>query len=120
MITIKRLERIQVTVYFLSIVSSYLIGGAGMCIGVIIGGVIIFIDWFLLKKMSFYFVRGNRGAMFGSLVRYIFIGLLLLFVFCICKLNVWGVLWGISIVLLSLVLVTFYLTFNYLFKVGGN
>lgn len=91
-----------------------------MCVGVIIGGVIIFIDWFLLKKMSFYFVRGNRGAMFGSLVRYIFIGLLLLFVFCICKLNVWGVLWGISIVPLSLVLVTFYLTFNYLFKVGGN
>lgn len=91
-----------------------------MCIGVVVGGIIIFIDWFLLKKMSFYFVNGNRGAVFGSFIRYIFIGFLLLFVFCICKLNVWGILWGISIVPLSLILVTFYLTFNCLFKAGGN
>ncbi len=120
MITIRRLEQIQLVVYLLSIVFSYLVSGVGMCIGVAVGGIIVFIDWFLLKNMSFYFVKkGGKGAIFGSLIRCIFIGILLLLSFSIFGLNVGGVLWGVSIVPLSLLLVTFYLTFNYL-KAGGS
>lgn len=107
MTQIKRLEIILVMLYLIAVGIAFFVLNF-LFIGVLVGGAIAIIDWFILKKMSFRWVRKGRFSLFGNIVRLLMIAFLIILSYKLLAYSFIGLLIGFSILPIS-VLVYFVL-----------
>ncbi|WP_428157137.1 hypothetical protein [Desulfurella sp.] len=107
MTQIKRLEIILVILYFIFAIIAFFAVNF-LFVGVLVGASVALIDWFLLKKMSFRWVRKGRFSFLGNIVRLLMIAFLIILSYKLLVYSFVGLIIGFSILPIS-VLVYFVL-----------
>jgi len=93
---IKRLEIILVILYFIvSLIAFFVIDS--LFVGVLVGGALAIIDWFILKRMSFGWVKRGKFSFFGNIARLIAIAVLIILSYKLLAYSFVGLIIGFSI-----------------------
>ncbi|OSS42945.1 hypothetical protein DESAMIL20_53 [Desulfurella amilsii] len=93
---IKKLEIILVILYLIaSLVAFFVINF--LFVGVLVGGALAVIDWFILKRMSFGWVKKGKFSFFGNIARLIAIAVLIILSYKLLLYSFVGLVIGFSI-----------------------
>lgn len=103
MTQIKRLEIILVILYLIAVAIAFFVLNF-LFIGVLVGGAIAIIDWFILKKMSFRWVKKGRFSFFGNIIRLLIIAFLIIASYKLLVYSFVGLIIGFSILPISVLI----------------
>lgn len=100
---IKKLEIILVILYFIVVVCVFFVLNF-LFVGVLVGGALAIIDWFILKRMSFRWVKKGKFSFFVNILRFIAIALLIIFSYKLLAYSFVGLVIGFSIMPIAILI----------------
>jgi hypothetical protein len=110
-ITTKKLEIIFVIVYFVLAILCTAFSGAKCLLGSFLGATVGIADWYVIKFMSVRWLKRGGYSFFENSLRYIIVGLSIWFLFKM-KLDIVGIVTGLSVVPFSIMIVSVIALFN--------